>query len=391
MATNNGKKPATIADVAHINKDVLTWALNRHPQSREIVAKAIKVSPDVLVSWEAGTPVPTAKAEKLAVILRLPFGFFYLSEPPKFALPLPDARRLQPGCSPSPNFLELLTDTLVRQDWYREYLADSNEEALPFVGRFTIAANVDKVAKDVRDVLGIDASLRRSVNSWESYVKALISRVESHGIVVMRSGFVGNNARRPVTREEVQGLALSDPLAPFVFINASDFISAQVFTLAHELAHVWIGNSAIDTPDEGDSAINAIEEFCNSVATEILTPAKEFAPVWRIPHSDRVQNAAEKFWVSSFVVIRRARELGLISFDEAASLREIALSRITGKLKTTGKPSFYQMTVSRVGHRFADAVVSDFLSGRLVLTHASRLLGMKPYTAAKFFGSTVPT
>lgn len=385
MATNNGKKP-TIADVAHINKDVLAWALNRHHQSREHVAKAVKVAPEVLASWEAGTaPPPTAKAEKLAVVLRMPFGFFYLSAPPSFELPVPDARRLQPGYRPSPNFLELLTDTLVRQDWYRDYLADSNQQPLSFVGKFSVIAGVDAVAKDIRDLLGIDVSLRRSVNSWESYAKALVSRAESQRIVVMRNGFVGNNTGRPLSRDEVQGLALSDPIAPFVFVNASDFVSAQNFTLAHEFAHLWIGQSAISNPEEGDISTNAIEAFCNAVATEVLTPEKEFVPVWRIPNSDRVQNAARKFWVSSFVVIRRARELGLVSFDEASALREDALASITAKQKTKGHPTFYHLAVARVGHRFADAVISDFVSGNLVLTHASRLLGMKPYTASKFF------
>lgn len=92
------------------------------------------------------------------------------------------------------------------------------------------------------------------------------------------------------------------------------------------------------------------------------------------------------------VFMSASEKLGLISFDEAASLREVALSRITAKLKTVGKPSFYQAAVARVGHRFADAVVADFVSGNLVLTHASRLLGMKPYTASKFFsGDTTVT
>ncbi len=385
MATNNGKRP-TIADVAHINKAVLTWALDRHHQSRDLVAKAVKVSPEVLASWEAGeAPPPTAKAEKLATILRMPFGFFYLSEPPSFEIPVPDARQLQPGYRPSTNFLELLNDTLVRQDWYREYLADSEERPLPFVGKFSIASGVDAVAKDIRNVLGIDVSLRRSVSSWESYAKAIVSRAESHGIVVMRNGFVGNNTSRRVTRDEVQGFALADTHAPFVFVNASDFVSAQIFTLAHEFAHIWIGNSAISNPDEGNTTTNAVEDFCNAVATEVLAPAREFVPAWKIPSEDRVRNTAERFWVSSFVVVRRAKELGLISFDEASVLRENALGRVTAKQKTTGKPSFYQIAVARVGHRFADAVASDFASGNLVLTHAGRLLGMKPYTAAKFF------
>ena len=51
----------------------------------------------------------------------------------------------------------------------------------------------------------------------------------------MRSGIAAGNTRRSLSIKEFRGFAISDPIAPVVFINGKDWASAQIFTIAHEL------------------------------------------------------------------------------------------------------------------------------------------------------------
>jgi Zn-dependent peptidase ImmA (M78 family) len=385
-------KPITSANVAHITPSVLSWAIARSSHSREHLAKRLRVSVDELQKWEKNTPPPMEKAEDLATLLGIPFGYFFLAAPPDATLPIPDRRRLTHDYKPTQHFLELLNHVLIRRDWYRDYLLDSDAPRLPFVGQFANTVDAARVAADIRRVLQLGPELRHSVFSWADYASALARRAEEKRILVMRSGVVANEAHKRVSRAEVQGFAIADPLAPIVFVNSSDFKSAQVFTIAHELAHIWIGDSAISNPNQGDSPdVHRIERLCDQIATEALVPEAEFRPLWKVKslraQVNRVDELAMTYWVSALVIIRRANELNLISVDEAQLLRKKAIAAQKTKAKK-GRPSYYQLATVRSGHRLADAIRAEVESGNLVHSHASRLLGMTSYSFARFMGSS---
>lgn len=86
---------------------------------------------------------------------------------------------------------------------------------------------------------------RRGLRTWTGALRRFVELAEDAGVLVMVSGVVGNNNRRRPDRDEFRGFAMSDPLAPPVFINRADTKSAQMFTLARELAHLWLGESAL--------------------------------------------------------------------------------------------------------------------------------------------------
>lgn len=390
MAKNTGK-PITNANVAHITPAILTWAIRRSSYSRETLAKRLGISPEELTRWERGTPPPMEKAERLASLLGIPFGFFYLASPPNAGVPIPDRRRLNVGYKPSQNFLELLNDVLVRRDWYRDYATELREAPLPFVGKFSVESDV-KVVADIRRVLSLGPEFRHSEMSWANYGAALAKRAEERRILVMRSSVVANDGQKPVSRLEVQGFAIADPIAPVVFVNSSDYKSAQIFTLTHEFAHLWIGDTAISNPNQGESqSNNRIERFCDRVATETLVPEAEFRPLWRVKtlkaELGLIDELAMTYWVSSLVIIRRASELNLISADEMHRLRKRAVAA-QRKNEPKGRPTFYRLAAVRAGHRLTEAVRSEVESGSLIHSHASRLLGMNAATFGRFMGTS---
>jgi len=306
------------AELAYITPELVAWAIGRSGLSYAKISQSLDVSQDQVKAWGQGnTYPPFGKAIHLAKLLHVPFGYFFLDSPPAVEVPLPDFRtRLSPESrEPSVDFLELLYSVLSKQEWYREYAEENGTEKLPFVARFTIRDNPNRVASNIREILGINDKLRKEVNSLSDYLSLLSDCAESAGIIVMRSGIVGNDPTRPLSVNEFQGFTITDDIAPLIFINSHDFKAAQIFTLAHELAHVWIGRSGISKPDETDVAEKAskvdeskVELFCNAVAAEVLVPKSEFLSAWQ---GQALKSLATRFRVSTIVILRRAYEFDL--------------------------------------------------------------------------------
>lgn len=202
----------------------------------------------------------------------------------------------------------------------------------------------------------------------------------------MRSGVVGNNNKRPFSKKEFQGFAITDTIAPLVFINSVDYLAAKIFTLLHELAHIWIGKSGISNPEElrTNLPIPIVETFCNSVTAEALVSKDEFQTLWNgRADIEEVNKLAKHFLVSSLVIIRRARELNLIDQPAFGDLLKISQSRVTDKKKREGG-NFFLTAEARSGSKLFDAVISDVRQGRTMYREAARLLHLKVPTLEKF-------
>src|SRR5690606_19661692 len=142
--------------------------------------------------------------------------------------------------------------------------------------------------------------------------------IESIGVLVVINGVVGNNNTRRLNAEEFRGFVLCDDQAPLIFVNGTDAKSAQVFTLFHELAHLWLGKSAIFDCEQLDEPSDVVEKFCNRVAAEAAVPAAEITLLWRQHRPEDVyfSQLSKNFKVSPITIGRRLLELDLISKKE---------------------------------------------------------------------------
>ena len=246
---------------------------------------------------------------------------------------------------------------------------------MPFVGKFSSASVVAEVVADIRSVLGVNAVPHRQ--GGEEYFRQLIAGADAAGILVMRSGIVGTNTHRKLDVGEFRGFAISDQLAPIVFINIADAPAARLFTLIHELAHIWIGSSGISSV--APSSNRQDEVFCNAVAGEFLVPAAQFTPRWRATDDWHAQlpALAAVFYASKLVVARRACDLGFITND-AYSQYYVAELNAYRDHKAVGSGDFYKTAGSKNSKRFSRAVLTEALSGRLLLRDAGKLLGIQP-------------
>ena len=374
---------------ALINPDMLAWARQRAGLSTEALARKLGVKLQRVTDWEIAESLPTFRqAQQWAQQTHIPFGYLFLAQPPGEELPIPDLRTV--GDHGSQQASTALRDTINaawrRQSWYRDYLIEQDAEPLTFVGSVSLNNQPKHVAEIIRERLEMPDVPRTGDSN--SNMRDLVKRIKGIGVLVMRSSFVGNNTRRPLNPREFRGFALVDSYAPVIFVNSADAPGAQHFTLVHELAHVWLGQSGISDVDA--DAERETERFCNAVAAEFLVPETLFRPQWQpdIPWQSNLAPLAERFHVSPWVIARRARTLGLIRKPDYNSYVEQRLAtdrqRKFGDTNATTGPSFYQLLPTRVSKRFSQAVAIESLSGRLSLREAHQLIGVKPHRMVEF-------
>lgn len=372
---------------ALIHPAMLRWARERLQWPPEYVARKLPVKPEKFALWELGKAYPTFRqAQVLARTLRIPFGYLFLSEPPDETPAIPDLRTIHDEryIQLSVDFLDTLNDALRKQDWYREYLQQEGAEPLPFIGRYSTSDPVADVARDICATLEINGELRHKARNWQDFLNLLIERTEYAGILVMRNSVVKNNNHRPLSVGEFRGFALSDHLAPVVFINSRDAKAAQIFTLAHELVHLWIGESAISSPDLAYSSTEEdyqVEQFCNRVAAEALTPQEDFLREWSSQENieQNVARLVRYYKVSSVVVLRRALELGRINRDRFFKQYHLELEKQQPVKESSGGDP-YATYWTRSSKRLTQTVVSAAFEGRLLYREAANLLGVKVKT-----------
>jgi transcriptional regulator with XRE-family HTH domain len=221
-----------------VKAELLRWARDR----ASLTVDALLSKFPKLEQWESGELQPTLRQiESYARVTYAPVGYFFLSAPPEEPLPVPDframvGREMRPA---SPNLRDMIYACQERQDWYRDNARMAGNDCFAFVGSVNLVSPIVETAAAMRRAMSFDLERLRTCSTWAGVLRLLIDEADRLGILVMCSGIVMNNTHRGLDAEEFRGFALSDDLAPLVFVNGADAKSAQVFTLAHELAHIW--------------------------------------------------------------------------------------------------------------------------------------------------------
>ena len=364
---------------AMITPAVLDWALARSETNKEELAKAAGTSSDIVEHWLQGTKQPSFRqAISIAKRVRLPFGYLFLDSPPPDNLPIPDLRTVNGDLTRelSVDLRDVILSTLLKQEWLSEQRELSGSQPIKIVGIASADSNSSSVATNIRRWLGLLAPSQRG-SSPESFLRELIKVIENGGVSVLRSGVVGNNTTRTLKIEEFRGFAISDKYAPFIFINSVDSKSAQIFTLIHELAHIWRGDSGISGGIDADGS--SVETFCNKVAADVLVPPAEFAKVWStdLELQEAIKRATKHFHASRYVIAIRAFESGYISRQQLTQMLAEFSSEATNKRSGKGG-DFYKTLIARNGRTFTQNVLNAVSRQQLLVRDAASLLDAKP-------------
>jgi len=369
-----------------VQPELIRWARERSRLSLDALARRFPK----LDAWESGRAQPTFKQlEGYAKATMAPLGYFFLPAPPDEPLPIPDFRTVTdaPLDRPSPNLLDSVYAMQRRQAWLREDRIEQGADRLVFVGSTAIDAAPSMVATAMRRVLSLGQDWAREHHTWTEALRALRARIEEAGIVVVSNGVVGNNTHRGLDPREFRGFVLADSYAPVIFVNAADGKAAQMFTLAHELAHLWVGQDAVFNQPDLEPTDVAVERFCNRVAAEFLIPEQGMRMAWpeAVYGNEPYQVIARRFKVSELVAARRALDLSLIGREEFFDFyRLYQEGEQRADFREPSGGNFYATQGVRVGRVFAEAVLRAAQEGRLLYREAFELTGLYGATFDKY-------
>lgn len=358
-----------------LSPSVLEWAANRMGLDLETLADEIAPHKrDAFLSGE----LSVSQAEKLAIKTQTPFGFLFLDSPPiEQQESIPDLRQVRYADPLSRDFYAVLNDIQKKRDWFSDYLREVGREKLEFVGRFKGQSNIPPkiVAEDIRNTINFTEKDRESCSSVGDFFSLLYDRIEKSGVLIFKSGIVKSNSRRGLSVDEFRGFAIADQLAPVIFINGKDAEAAWIFTMAHELAHIWMGETGVSDIFPGKTKHkDSIEQFCNKVAAELLTPEKSFLEKWARIDGYKYDELSKYFKVSTLVIARRAVDLGKATWDEYN-----AIASASKKKKGSGGNPYNTIPV-RNSKRFTTTLLSNTLAGHTLFRDAALLLNIKPNT-----------
>ncbi len=369
-----------MSNTVTVSVPVLRWAAERARLSDDDLRRHFPKWP----LWLTEEAQPTLRQlEAFAGRTHTAMGYFFLPQPPVLELPVSDFRTVgeRTLTGPSSDLLDTIYLCQQRQDWYRGYLRQSGETSLPFVGSARVGDAHEAVAREIRDTIGFSVEQRRALGTWTDALRLLMMQAQEAGVLVMASSIVGSNSHRKLDVGEFRGFALVDDLAPLVFVNAADSKAAQMFTLAHELAHLWLGASGVSDVQAGRVPPQETERWCNQVAAELLVPAEQLEAVHRPgePIAEAMQRLARAFKVSSLVALRRLFDTGLIDREQLWSHYRGELERLKKLDRRQGATGgdFYRTLGMRAGRRFVRAIIASTLEGSTPFTEAFQLLGIR--------------
>lgn len=373
---------------AIITPNILRWARETSKMSVGEVALKTKVKEDKIKLWEKGEDFPSIKQlEKLSKLYRRPIGIFYLPEPPTDFQTLRDFRKNISSTEYSTALTFIIRDIQSKQAWFSDFLKEEGENQLDFIGKFSSNISVEKIALEIKETLNIG-----SIEKHQDILKYWIEKIEFKRIFVSLSSNIHSHLKIDVN--EVKGFAISDKYAPFIFVNSADGKNSQLFTLIHELTHLWInasGVSSFNIIDFRDSTelnkFDPIEVFCNKVTAEILMPKSSIVNIskgYKNFTSSIVEKMAKNLRVSSFALSVRLLNLKIISVTQFNHFTKVYKEKYeeylevqANKQKGNGGPSYYLLKIRKNSRAFTSYIYSYYKSGKITANEANKLLDIK--------------
>lgn len=361
----------------NIQPAIISWALSQTSEEK-LGTKLV----ENIKHWIDGTKSPTFnQIEDFSKKSHIPLGYFFLQTPPVEQIGLLEYRTLDSIelANPSRNLIDTIHEMEMVQEWMVDYRKEWNYDTIRVVGSLKGVTNINIIADTIRNDLGITVEwYKECANSSEAFNKVR-SLLEECGIIVMMNGIVGKNTHRALDVNEFRAFAMVNEWAPLIFINGADSAGGRLFSLFHEIAHLWFGvNDLYNDRRYSAGGIKQIEVVCNAVAGELMVPEAIFLKKWNDYAAgdvhEKIKELARIFRCSGSVIARRALDNKKIDKKVYNQVIEEAIAAyVQAKQEKSPGGDYYRVVRSKLDGAFVRALCESVNSGRTSFTEAYRL------------------
>ncbi len=361
----------------NIRPEIIHWALSQ-TQEEKLGDKLM----NNITKWLDGTKTPTFnQIEDFSKKANIPLGYFFLQTPPVEQIDLLEYRTVDSIqlANPSRNLVDTIREMENIQDWMKTYRQDLGFDKLSIVGCMKGIDGVDAIVDRIRRDLELDdAWYEKNKDAGEAF-NYIRRQLEVCGVVVMMNGIVGKNTHRVLDVDEFRAFAMVDDWAPLIFINAADSNGARLFSILHEVAHIWLGRDDLYNDRQGRiSGVSDIEVICNAVAGELIVPKNVFLNKWDMYDMDifeKITELAKYFRCGETVIARKAIDCKKIEQDIYNQVAKTAIENYKQmkENKHTDGGNYYNAMSSRLDGCLIRALCESINMGRTTYTEAYRL------------------
>lgn len=347
--------------------EILRWARESAGLTEEEAARRLSLSPARLLAAETGErPLTLNQARKAAHVYQRPLAALFLPEPPREDPLEVQFRRLRdaPALPWPPAMRALARSIPALQDEADAFFEAIEEEpAWPAAAEiFRTSQSLDELGIALRDLIGVSLqdqqdAARIDPQGFKTF-RVWREAIEDLGILVLQDG--------SLSLDDMRGFASPHERVPAIVINTNDDVRARLFTMLHELAHVfWT------LPDE-----MRYEEF----AANVLMPPRSFERDFRVAPGQsllaKIDATARMYGVTPDATAVRVGWLSLASWGEVQEARNAIRDRAGHGERASGG-NYYRNVVVRMGPRFVSRVLDAVSQSAISELSASRMLRVR--------------
>lgn len=361
----------------NIQPAIISWALSQTSEEK-LGTKLV----ENIKQWLDGTKSPTFnQIEDFSKKSHIPLGYFFLQTPPVEQISLLEYRTLDSIelTNPSRNLIDTIHEMEAVQEWMVNYRKEWNYDTISVVGSLKGITDISIIADTIRKDLGLNVEWYKECGNPSEAFNKVRGLLEECGIVVMMNGIVGKNTHRALDVNEFRAFAMVDEWAPLIFINGADSAGGRLFSLFHEVVHLWIGeNDLYNDRRYSANGIKPVEVTCNAVAGELMVPKAAFLERWNDNTNDdiheKIKELARIFRCSGSVIARRALDNKKINQNVYNKVIADAIEAyIQAKQEKSSGGDYYRVARSKLDGVFVRALCESVNSGRTSFTEAYRL------------------